>query len=111
MKHLILLISIVFSLNLSAQDTIKVNTFNWSSTNRADTFQFPDNPGESYRKILMIYNMRCHDAIVGTGATGCLEWDYSCNTFITDPTRQDSVRRSHPDYTISNFSGNEFEYT
>lgn len=95
-----------------AQDTIKVQTFNWKSTTRADTFSFPNSPNETYRKILMIYNMRCHDGIVGTdGSTGCREWDYSCNTFVTDPGRIDSTRYAHADYTISNFNGNSFDYT
>lgn len=111
MRYILLVFSFLFTLNLFAQDTVKVNTFNWSSTNRADTFSFPDNPNETYRKILMIYNMRCHDAIVGNGSTGCLEWDYSCNTFITDPSRIDSVRQSHANYIVSNFSGTDFNYT
>lgn len=88
-----------------------VQTFTWESTTRSGTFTFPDIPGQTYRKILMRYNMRCHDAAVGSGNVGCYEWDYSCNTFITDPTRTDSVLANHPTHLISNFSGPTFAYT
>ncbi|MBR9920262.1 MAG: T9SS type A sorting domain-containing protein [Bacteroidetes bacterium] len=96
--------------NLSAQDTIVVQTLTWDSTSRAGYFDFPDDPDETYRKIIMRYNMRCHDAAVGNGNTGCYEWDYSCNTFITDPNMQDSTRSTHPTHLISNFDGDVFEY-
>ncbi|MEZ4958106.1 MAG: LamG-like jellyroll fold domain-containing protein [Saprospiraceae bacterium] len=95
---------------LNAQDTIRVQTFEWDSPNRSDVFQFPDNPTNTYRKILMKYNMRCHDAAVGSGNVGCREWDYSCNTFITDSTRVDSTRQTAPSHIVSNFSGQEFPY-
>jgi hypothetical protein len=93
-----------------SQDTIKVQTFDWKSTIRRDSFDFPDD-NTSYRKILMLYNMRCHNAAVGNGNVGCYEWDYSCNTFITDPSRIDSSKAAHPDYVISNFNGTVFNYT
>ena len=93
-----------------SQDTIKVQTFDWKSTIRRDSFDFP-NDNTSYLKILMLYNMRCHNAAVGNGNVGCYEWDYSCNTFITDPSRTDSAKASHPDYVISNLNGTEFNYT
>ena len=112
MKALIVNLFLFFQvLQLFAQDTVKVQTFNWQSTNRRDTFLFPDVQGEKYRKILMVYNMRCHDAAVGSGSVGCYEWDYSCNTFITDPTRRDSVLSYSPKYVISNTSGKTFPYT
>ncbi|HEY3387316.1 MAG TPA: LamG domain-containing protein, partial [Saprospiraceae bacterium] len=113
MKNLLLLLFSFtsFILSVSAQDTIKVQTFTWEDNHRADTFDFPDNPNQTYRKILMKYNMRCHDAIVGNGSNGCLEWDYSCNTFITDPSRIDSSKATAPDYTISNFTGTSFIYS
>lgn len=94
-----------------SQDTIVVQTFTWESANRTGVFSFPDNPGQTYRKILMRYNMRCHDAAVGNGNVGCYEWDYSCNTFLTDSSRVDSIRATHPSYVISNFSGTTFGYT
>lgn len=112
MKRLNAVLILIFIIsNIWAQDTIKIQTFNWKSTNRRDTFQFPDNPNESYRKILMLYNMRCHDAAVGSGSVGCYEWDYSCNTFITDPSRTDSTLQFHPNYVISNNNASTFAYT
>lgn len=95
----------------NAQDTIRVQTFTWDSDNRSDLFQFPDDPAQTYRKIWMRYNMRCHDNLVGNGAVGCREWDYSCNTFLYDPSRVDSTRQVAPTHVISNFSGNTFDYT
>lgn len=96
---------------LSAQDTIRIQTFDWDSNTRSEVFEFPDDPDATYRKILMKYNMRCHDDAVGNGNVGCREWDYSCNTFITDSTRVDSTQQVHPSHIISNFSGSEFPYT
>ncbi|MEM9920767.1 MAG: LamG-like jellyroll fold domain-containing protein [Bacteroidota bacterium] len=94
-----------------AQDSLFVQTFKWEDDFRSELFDFPDNPGETYEKILMVYNMRCHDNAVGNGNVGCREWDYSCNTFLTDSTRVDSVQLNHPNYVISNFDGGNFEYS
>ena len=104
-------IALILPFLAKAQDTIVVQTFTWGSTSRAGVFSFPDNPGQTYRKILMRYNMRCHDAAVGNGNVGCYEWDYSCNTFLTDSTRVDSNAAVHPSHIISNFSGTTFDYT
>ncbi|MCB9283647.1 MAG: T9SS type A sorting domain-containing protein [Lewinellaceae bacterium] len=113
LRHALSLIGFAFMLPFLAhgQDTIVVQTFTWESGNRSGVFSFPDNPGQTYRKILMRYNMRCHDAAVGNGSVGCYEWDYSCNTFITDSTRVDSNTATHPSHIISNFSGTTFDYT
>lgn len=105
-----LLLCVLANFMLQSQDTLTVQTFDWSSNTRSDVFEFPDDPNASYAKILMTYNMRCHDNQVGNGNVGCREWDYSCNTFITDSSRTDSLMRSHPSHLISNFAGNVFEY-
>ncbi len=105
----LLLLCLTFA--LGAQDTIVVQTITLNSDERAGVFEFPDDPEQSYEKILMRYQMRCHGAQVGSGNVGCREWDYSCNTFITDSTRVDSNQLTHPSYLISNFSGNAFDYT
>ncbi|MCR9288809.1 MAG: T9SS type A sorting domain-containing protein [Bacteroidetes bacterium] len=104
------LLSFLFIQDAFSQDTLTVQTFDWDSNTRRDTFQFPDDPDQSWRKILMVYNMRCHDVAVGNGGVGCREWDYSCNTFITDPSRADSTRQTHPNFIISNFNGPVFDY-
>lgn len=110
----ILLSFIIFSQNPG--DTIVVQGFNYSQTfspNGRDTMiLFPDG-NLTYEKIIMAYNMRCKDGNVSTpGNTnyGCGEWDYSCNTYITDSTRVDSVINYHPSHIISHFSDNLFEY-
>ncbi len=113
-KRIPLLFSILFLVGqLSAQDTITIQTITRDNDARSGTYTFPSGD-QSFEKILMIYNMRCKDDIVnqtGGNDVGCGEWDYSCNTFITDPTRTDSTAASHPSHTISGFSGEEFSYT
>ncbi|MCB9338678.1 MAG: T9SS type A sorting domain-containing protein [Lewinellaceae bacterium] len=108
---LALLATFFFSSSLKSQDTLRVQTFTWDSDTRSEFFQFPDDPNLNFRKIWMRYNMRCHDNAVGNGNVGCYEWDYSCNTFVYDPSRVDSTRETHPTHIISNFSGAVFEYT
>ncbi len=107
-------LSILFTLIYSftvAQDTVVVQTLTWQDEQRSGFYTFPDDPEDTYRKIIMRYNMRCHDAAVGNGNVGCREWDYSCNTFITDPGLVDSTRAFHPNYIIPGFSGTQFLYT
>ncbi|MEZ4980402.1 MAG: hypothetical protein R2769_02205 [Saprospiraceae bacterium] len=87
MNRLILFVLLFVGISsLQAQDTTWVQTFTWDSTSRVGNFDFPDDPSNSWQKIIMLYNMRCHDAAVGSGNVGCREWDYSCNTFIIDST-------------------------
>ena len=114
MKNLISLAFLFLCINLNAQeDTTVVQTLNLESTTRNGVFSFPDDPNKSYRKILMEYTMRCLNADINPGdnSTGCHEWDYSCNTFITDSTTVDSASALHPNYLISNFGEDEFSYT
>lgn len=95
------------------QDTVVVQTFTFDNDSRNQEFTFPTDNPNSYEKILMQYRMRCHDAQVNTtGGNGiaCGEWDYSCNTYITDSTRLDSTLATHPNYLVSNFTGNQFDY-
>ena len=120
---LLVAVSIFVSTNLFAQlpgDTIVVNSFNYGQTYRVgdrDTvLQFPNLPGISFQRILMTYNMRCKNGVVGNLVTpqsvnGCGEWDYSCNTYIIDSTKTDSVKAKGPSHVISAFSGNTFNYT
>ena len=98
----------VFSTQSVAQDTLVVQTLTLDSDQRAGVFEFPDGT-ESFEKIIMLYRMRCHDAAVGSGNVGCREWDYSCNTFITDSSRVDSNLALHDNYLITNFSGTQFD--
>lgn len=97
----------------TAQDTITVQTLTYDSTGRDYYFDFPPDDGTSYSKIIMEYSMRCKDALVSTGANrnlGCGEWDYSCNTFIVDESRQDSTPAKHPTHLFGGWRGSELPY-
>ena len=96
-------------------DTIIVSSLNYSSTTRDTTVTFPIDTSLSFEKVLMYYNIRCKDGkisppVSGQTNIGCGEWDYSCNTFIHDSARVDSLPASHADYSISSFSGTSFHY-
>ncbi|MBK7796934.1 MAG: T9SS type A sorting domain-containing protein [Saprospiraceae bacterium] len=114
-RYLFAIIYTVFSISLgfklNAQDTITVQTFTWDSVSRNAWFSFPDIPTSEIERINLIYNMRCHDAAVGVGSIGCREWDYSCNTFITDTTRFDSVLANQKKYIIPNYTESDFYYS
>lgn len=102
-------------------DTIVVQAFDYSQNtygqgNRTMMVNFPNQAGINYEKIIMLYNMRCKGGVVGnqvppSGASGCGEWDYSCNTYVTDSTRMDSIKATHPSYIIPGFNGSSFPYT
>ncbi len=107
----------------SPGDTIVVETFNYSQTYginqwspgiRDTMIDFSVLPNVSFEKVLMTYNIRCKNGNVSTGSNtdyGCGEWDASCNTYLHDPSRIDSVKATHPDYTVSGYSGSTFDYT
>lgn len=97
--------------SLKGQDTTIVQTLTFDSTSRSGTWMFPPDTGQTYRKILMQYKMRCHNAAVGNGNVGCREWDYSCNTIIRDSSQLDSAASTHPTHLIGGFSGNTFDYS
>jgi len=115
----------ILAFTQSPGDTIVVETFNYSQTYginqwspgiRDTLIDFSVLPNVSFEKILMSYNIRCKDGNVSSGAAGqtdvgCGEWDISCNTYLHDSTRIDSVRFTHPDYTVSGFTGTTFDYT
>lgn len=128
MKNLLLLCVAtltVFS-SLKAQqvgDTIVIESFNytqtygvnqWSPGIRDTIIDFSVLPNAPIEKVLMLYNMRCKNNLVSNSSNkdqGCGEWDASCNTYLYDSTRVDSVIYTHPNYKISNFSGTTFDYT
>ena len=124
MKSLITLFLVLISVIILAQspgDTIIVETFNytqthgkpWDGTIRDTMIDFPNDPDISFEKIIMLYNMRCKDGEVSTTTNrdkGCGEWDYSCNTYIHDSSRVDSVLSYTSSHTITNYSGNDYTY-
>jgi hypothetical protein len=98
----------------SVGDTIVINSLNHGSATRDTIVSFPNNAGVTYSKILMKYNMRCKDGLVSDGNNrnrGCGEWDYSCNTYIHDDSRTDSLFSRQISYQISEFSGDTFQFT
>ncbi|WP_118952170.1 LamG-like jellyroll fold domain-containing protein [Taibaiella helva] len=64
------------SMKVKAQDTTWVQTYTFDSlwTRRAK-FHFPT-ADESYRKILMFFNIKCYPNKSGDGNYACGEWDY-----------------------------------
>ncbi|MCX6269929.1 MAG: hypothetical protein NTU44_01690 [Bacteroidetes bacterium] len=95
-------------------DTTVVGTFRFDSSMRSGVFMFPNDPGKTYEKILMLYSMRCKNGLVSTSANtnlGCGEWDYNCYTYVVDSSQTDSLRQTHSNYDISQFSGGSFAFT
>ncbi|HRY31337.1 MAG TPA: peptide-N-glycosidase F-related protein [Bacteroidales bacterium] len=95
-------------------DTVVVKTFRFDTSMRQGVFQFPDNPGQSWEKILMLYSMRCKNGLVSNSTypnQGCGEWDYNCFTYLVDSTQTDSLRTIRNSHDISSFSGTLFPYT
>ena len=117
MKQISTLLLFVFLLSANtanAQTTSTVQTFDFSNPARTGVFSFPNDPTKTYQKITMQYRMRCKGALVSTSANrnlGCGEWDYSCNTYITDSSKTDSLKATHPDFIISNGATGYFEFT
>ncbi len=107
-------------------DTIVVQTFihdawtdgngNSTGSGARDTIAyFPTDTSITFEKIIMSYNMRCKDNNNsnpgGNSRIGCGAWDYSCQTYIHDSSRVDSILNFTPDYIISNFSGTTYNYS
>ncbi|NNF20811.1 MAG: T9SS type A sorting domain-containing protein [Saprospiraceae bacterium] len=113
MKHLFPVLFLFISVQICAQSQL-VNSFNYESTTRDTVIEFPVGDHNQYERILMHYSMRCKDGLVSTGSQrnlGCGEWDYSCNTYIVDSTRVDSLKAVSADHIIPGFSGDQFDYT
>ncbi len=113
LRYLFFTLALTFSTLGFGQQTI-VQSFTYDSTSRSMTVDFPDGDHNDYEKILMYYSMRCKDGLVSTGTDrnkGCGEWDYSCNTFITDSTRLDSFRATALSHTIQGYTETTFDYS
>ncbi|MCD4736942.1 MAG: hypothetical protein K8R53_12935, partial [Bacteroidales bacterium] len=107
----------LFALTQNVGDTIVVPAFNYTQTQspagRDTMILFPDNPGVTYEKIILSYNMRCKDgnvSVPGNTNYGCGEWDYKCNTYIYDSTRVDSILSFQNSHYISHLSGAVYDY-
>ncbi len=114
----ILLFMANYSFGQNPGDTIVVNSFNYNMTYgsgiRDTVVSFPNIPGLQFEKILMQYNMRCKNGAVSTGSNtnlGCGEWDYSCNTYVHDSSRVDSLASKTNSHVIPNYTGSSLSYT
>lgn len=114
MKKLILTGVLVPFITFLIGQNLSVQTLNYESLTRDTVIQFPDIDHNEYERILMHYSMRCKDALVSTGSNrnlGCGEWDYSCNTYIVDESRTDSLRQISPQFDFIGVGGESFDYT
>ena len=114
----IAIVMAVFFLNTSSLlaqnpgDTIFVKTWHYGTNNRDTVVQFPDGNLE-FEKIIMRYSMRCKNGLISDQSNrnkGCGEWDYSCNTFVVDSTKVETIAQTTPNYTVTNFTGSSFKY-
>lgn len=116
MKQLFTFVIILFtSTALFAQlpgDTIRVKAFDFNSTTRDTLIEFPSDPDLTYEKIILKYTMRCPDGLVNDGSNtqGCGEWDFSCNTYLVDSTKIESVLSTTPSHVITYFDDPVFPY-
>lgn len=107
-KSTLFALVMLFSMQLSAQnihDTIHVQAFKYESNTRDTMINFPIVNSSEIERVWMRYAMRCKDGLVSpaiSGQTniGCGEWDYSCNTYITDSSRIDSIKTSIEKYLV-----------
>lgn len=109
----VLLTSGLLAMAQSTGDTLVYQAFNYNSTTRDTVINLPVNPNLTYEKVLMLYSMRCKDGLVSSSSNrnrGCGEWDYSCNTYITDSAHVDSNTASQAKYVISGWSGTAYPY-
>jgi hypothetical protein len=95
-------------------DTTIVQTFNFEDqlNQQGDYkspgrrwFQFPEDDGTTYRKILMHYTLKCFDGGLTAGGLGfpCGEWDYLTYNYLFDHTGVlDSTALTHPRYLLNN---------
>lgn len=125
------LVCITFFLwnNICAQntgDTIIIQTFihdawtdgngNSTGSGARDTIAyFPTDTNITFEKIIMSYNMRCKDNNNsnpgGNSRVGCGAWDYSCQTYVHDSTRIDSILHKTISHTITGFNDSIYNYS
>ncbi|PSK92488.1 LamG-like jellyroll fold domain-containing protein [Taibaiella chishuiensis] len=109
LNYCLLLFGLLFlapSLKLKAQDTTWVQTYTFDTlwTRRANFF-FPT-ADESYRKILMYFNIKCYPDKSGDGNYACGEWDYIYFNSIYDHRgKLDSTLKKGRYFTV-NDNGN-----
>ena len=108
--------------NADPGDTLIVQTYTFDAQNNPETnydspgrryFDFPENDGTSYQKILMHYTLKCfEDGTAGGLGFDCGEWDYTSHTFLYQHTGElDSNALSHPRYLANNLEFEELSFS
>lgn len=83
LNHYFLLILLLSSAVLKAQDTVWVQTLSFEDiTKRKGSWQFPEE-GKSWEKILMYYTLKC-DPRTTRDQFACGEWDYLTYNILYD---------------------------
>lgn len=113
---LALVVTSQFSFSQNPGDTTIVQGFNFNSMVRDTQIVFPTYNGNEVERIWMKYTMRCKDGLVsppvaGQTNKGCGEWDYSCNTYITDSTRLDSINAKIDQYIVYPYASSNNKYS
>ncbi|MFZ6052499.1 T9SS type A sorting domain-containing protein [Halocola ammonii] len=113
----------LFSLPVLAQgDTVVVQTYTFEEQNNPETaydspgrrwFDFPEDDGTEYQKILMYYTLKCfEDGTAGGLGFPCGEWDYTTHTYLYEHTGAlDSNALQHPLYLANNMDFEEMEFS
>ena len=113
MRHYYTILAVLFCFDISAQDTISVQTFTYDtiSTRRA-TFDFPSTlQGETFEKVLLYYNLKC-SPLTPWDSYNCGEWDYLANTTIFNHTGvNDSVKKEIGRYWVNGEYLNNVSYS
>ena len=113
---LAILVTSQFSFGQNPGDTSVVQAFNFNSLVRDTQIVFPNFNANEIERIWMRYTMRCKDGLVSPGVSGqtnigCGEWDYSCNTYITDSTRLDSIKANINRYVVYPYASIDDNYS
>ncbi len=120
MKQLLAILcafSAPFLLTADPGDTLVVQTYTFDEQNNPETdydspgrrwFEFPEDDGTEYQKILMSYTLKCfEDGTAGGLGFPCGEWDYLTYNYLYDHTGElDSNLLAHPLYLLS---GQDFD--
>ncbi len=108
MKACSFIFSLFFIITITAQDTLSVQTFEFSDiAKRRGWFNFPTDT-TTWEKILMEYTIKCDAATIADGFA-CGEWDFTTFTNVYNHTELlDSNILVHPEYIINGENPDEF---
>lgn len=100
MRHFPIWAALLATSSLCAQDTVHVQTLNFTDiTKRRGWYVFPDST-HHYRKVLMHHTLKC-DAATTQDQYPCGEWDYLTYNFIHEHTGlYDSTATDHPLFKV-----------